>query len=207
MTRAREDITVYASVTEQSEVSDIFLSYKHYTTGRATFVLGYPGLPNDEHVFSIGEALLHQSPDKGIFELRSLIVASNLVKFLITEISPRLGLIGGLTSESDLNTAFSEDELAKVRDSLDGAILAITESDSLSAEQLKLIGKSIDELKDSSRRLGRKDWILVVAGTVAGTIAGLELTADQAKMILRALSSSLSWVFENARLLGHVVGT
>lgn len=206
MSREREDITVSLGSTEQSEISDIFLTYRNHTLGAASFVVGYPGLPNDEHNFRVGDALLHQSPDKGIFEVRALVVASNLVRFRITEISPRLGLVGGLTSESDVNNPFSEDELAKIGQSLEEATQQITAAGLLSTDQLRLVAKTIDDLKESSQRLGRKDWILVVAGAVAGSIADLGLDVAQAKGILRALSSSLSWVFENARLLGHVVG-
>ena len=206
MSRAKEDITIDVGRTEQSDISDIFRAYRSHTGGKASFVVGYPGLPNEEHSFRVGDALLHQSPDKGIFEVRALLVASNLATFRITEISPRLGFVGGLTAESDVNSPFSDDELVKIGLSLDGAVQAIAESAVLSSDQLRLIAKSIEDLKEASQRVGRKDWTLLVAGAVASSIANLGLNAGQAKSILRALSSSLSWVFENARILGHTIG-
>ena len=207
MARLSEDIPVQIGRTEQSEISDIFLAFKSYHSGRATIVVGYPGLPNDEKIFAVGDALLHQSPDKGIFEIRALVVASNLTSFRITQISPRRGFIGALTSESDINTRFSDDEVQKISISLDEALIAIEKSESFSSEQVSLLSKSLDELKKSSQRLGRKDWLLVVAGTIAAEISDLAISSEQTKTILRELSLSLSWVFENAKLLGQVVGT
>src|SRR5712692_1993410 len=81
-------------------------------------VVGRPGLPNIEKSLTTGGAVLFETPDAGLFEVRLLAGYATQAEFLISQISPRQGIAGGLVDQDASNSPFTPSELARIADSL-----------------------------------------------------------------------------------------
>ena len=101
-----------------------------------------------------------------------------------------------------MNPPFQKDEIAEIRRSVDAMYLAMSKRPDVSREQLDLIQRSLTEIADASQRLGRKDWIMFVAGTLSNICVGAAFAPEAAKALFKFANQSLGWVFQNAlRLL------
>jgi hypothetical protein len=65
----------------------------------------------------------------------------------------------------------------------------------LSAEQMRRVEDRLDEAEDASRRLGRKDWILLFSGAVFSLILADIVTPDVAQHILIITTHGLGHLF------------
>src|ERR1700751_1596838 len=143
---------------------------------------------------SLGDAVLYETLDDGIVEIRAIALNQIRASFLITQVAPRLGLAGGLIDEDPSNLSFSEADRVRISDSIQRVKEALTKSETFKSEQLELIDRKLDEIKSASERLGRKDWINYVAGTVTTLCMSAAFAPEQAKAIFKSLEAAFSWL-------------
>ena len=164
-------------------------------------VVGYPGLPKLERDMNLGDALLYETPSDGVLEVRVTATDSNAVEFLVTQVSPRLGLIAGIIDEDPSNTPFSDAELKRIAESLASVMEQVKISESYPPEHLDLISRKLEEIQSASERLGRKDWINYVAGTITSTCIAAGFAPEVTKNIFKTIGVALSWLFNNAPVM------
>jgi hypothetical protein len=72
--------------------------------------------------------------------------------------------------EPDDNSVFTEVEQAEVSRQIPKIRKSLSENFELSEEQSRRIAERLDEAEEASRRVGRKDWILLFSGAVFSLI-------------------------------------
>jgi hypothetical protein len=103
-----------------------------------------------------------------------------------------LGPGGGRDLE---NTPFTDTERQRIGTSLDALRAEIVKTQRLSAEQAKALGAAVADLKAASERLGRKDWLLFMYGTIMSVAVSAAFAPEQARCLWQVASHALAWVF------------
>ena len=148
------------------DCSSVILSVRTTFGNHCEVVVGYPGLQNVVKDMHVGDAVLYETPSDGILEVRVLAMSMSDVKLIVSQISPRFGILGGFVDEDSNNSPFSPKELAQIASSITDIKKKLSQRDDIKKEQLELISKKLDEIQTASSRLGRKDWINYVTGTL-----------------------------------------
>ena len=164
-------------------------------------VIGYPGLPNVKDVLKLGDAVLYETTEDGILEVRATALAADRAEFLVSQVSPRIGLAAGLLSDDPSNLPFSGPELARVAESVSDAKARLANSGEFAREQLALIGRKLDEIESASARLGRKDWLNYVAGSLTALCISAAFAPEVTRTIFSTVNSAFAWFFTNAPVL------
>ncbi len=196
-----ETIKVAENNSVRLDTSGLILTVRHAYGNHSEIVVGYPGLPNETRSLETGDALLFETPDAGIFEVRVFSQSVSGVTFLITHISPRPGIAGAFVTSDPSNTPFTPEELNKISVSLRQVTSMLESKAEMLPEQIALIQKKLGEIESASQRLGRKDWINYVAGAITSTCASAAFAPEVTKNIFVSLNSAFSWLFSNALLL------
>jgi hypothetical protein len=177
-------------------------TYRNLKPDTVDLVIGAPGLPNVKKELQLGDAVLYQTPDFGVVEVR-IVEIGVPIKLLITEVSPRRGFTAAYDSEELENAAFGSDEATKIAQGLANVAARMTNRQDMTPQQLAMLRAKLEEIADASSRLGRKDWIMFAAGTLTNVVVGAAFSPEAAKALFAALNAELSWVFQNAlRLAG-----
>jgi hypothetical protein len=165
------------------KLGGLIISAVRTMSGRAEVVVGRPGLPNIQKALTTGGAVLFETPDAGLFEVRLLAAYATQAEFLITQISPRQGIAGGLVEQDVSNAPFTPSELARIAESLRQIGGSLTARSDVTAEQMDLVLRKLDEMREASERLGRKDWM----SYVLGTLTSLAISGTFDREVARAL--------------------
>jgi hypothetical protein len=81
---------------------------------------------------------------------------------------------GGTTGRPENNSRFNIEEQAQVAEQLDEIRELLVQTYQLDGEQLKAIEAGLGDLRESSTRMGRREWLIMVVGTIATwALAGL----------------------------------
>lgn len=99
------------------------------------------------------------------------------------------------------NTHFSTEERARIAESLREFENEIERRDILTPNQIKLLHEQVDYLIESSKRLGRKDWLNATIGAFLGYTLQVALTSDAATQIMRLGWVAIKWVAYHPPLL------
>lgn len=194
---------VYGS---SKNISDTNLIVSYRRRGKGTpkeIVVGYPGLPNVIKEVDIGDAVLFESPSHGIIEVRVLSVnySGNKMEVLVSQISPRLGILGGPVSNDPNNSLFTRDEIAQIAESISNTKSTLAQRPDITPEQVELIARKLDEIQIASERLGRKDWINYVAGTLTSMCISAAFSPEVTKAIFQTVNSAFAWLFSSGLIL------
>lgn len=192
-----EAVEVEENASVHMKAYGLVLTVRNALGRESDVMVGYPGLPNAKSRMHTGDALLYETVG-GIFEVRVLTQNGSRVSFMVTHISPRPGIAGAFVTTDPNNAPFSDQELVRVADSIDQAKLALSANVDMRAEQIALIHTKLDEIKDASTRLGRKDWISYVAGAITSTCVSAAFAPEAAKNVYAAVSGAFAWLFGNA---------
>ena len=109
-------------------------------------------------------------------------------------------LAKGVTEYKD-NRLFTSNEYEKIRMSLNELKEYLITTQNLSSNELKFLETRISYLEESSKRLGRKDWVSILIGVLANIIIGLALAPDIAKELFRLTSEAFNWLLINSFIL------
>jgi len=180
--------------------TNLILSVQHSFGNESDIVIGYPGQQNEKHRAFTGDTFLYETPNR-TYDIRVLTQDNFKVKFLVTEISPKLSILGTLVPRDIDNAAFTADELSQIALSIAQTKSALKLDTSVLPAQLALISKKLDDIQSASVRLGRKDWINYVNGTLFSMFAAAAFPADLTNNILKTLDSQFNWLFNGAILL------
>lgn len=190
------------------KIADTGLIVSHRWRGKQKprtreIVVGYPGLPNVTKEVDIGDAVLFELPDQGIVEVRVLSVGSfsGKIEVLVSQVSPRLGILGGPVNSDPNNSAFTRDEIVRISDGVSRTKLALAQRNDIAPEQLELITRKLDEIQVASERLGRKDWINYVAGTLTSLCMSAAFSPEVTKAIFQTVNAAFAWLFASGLLL------
>ncbi len=178
--------------------SNLILSVRQVYSTSCIIVVGHPGLPNISQTLELGDAVLIETINDGILEVRLTAIGGNHGEFLITQLSPRHRLVAGFVDDDTDNSPFSESELARISESIAELKEKLKASSLYAPEQLDLISRKLDEIQSASHRLGRKDWLHYVAGKLTSTCISASFSLDVTKNLFRLIGAALSWLLNNA---------
>lgn len=164
-------------------------------------VIGYPGLPNVKENLSLGDAVLYETTEDGIIEVRATKLNVSAAQFLVSQVSPRLGLGAALTTDDPSNLLFTEAERTRIEQSIETVKSDIAASNRHSKEQLELIYRKLDEIYAASGRMGRKDWLNYVAGSLTSLSISAAFSPDATKSLFQTVNTAFTWLFTNAPVL------
>jgi hypothetical protein len=85
------------------------------------------------------------------------------------------------SSETLDNRPFAPDELQLINTKLDDIKSYVLKGQTFDAEQGEFVEREFDYLKESSTRMGRKDWLNIFVGGLVGTIFTLGLDPEKAR--------------------------
>jgi hypothetical protein len=191
----QERIVVKERDSTESDLGSLIVSGLETYSDRVSFVVGRPGLPNIQSTLRVGGAVFFETPDEGIFEVRVLSTKPDSATLLISHVSPRPGIAGGLVNQDPDNSPFMPDELSRIAADLEQVRLAISGRSDVTPEQLEYISRKLDEMRSASERLGRKDWMNLAVGTLTSVIVTTALDPTVARALIAAAGTALSWLF------------
>lgn len=199
---AQESLIVTERSSTLGQLGGLVLSARSTNSIMVELVVGRPGMPNVEQELRVGDAILFETPDTGVLEVRVLATMPSQAKLLVSQVSPRPGITGGFVDEDTNNSPFMPSELAQVRDSLESIKFAMGQRPDVAPEQLALISRKLDEIQAASERLGRKDWINSVIGILTNLTVAAAFNSDIRTALFRAAGKALSWLLNDGlRLL------
>jgi hypothetical protein len=73
-------------------------------------------------------------------------------------------VLASAQGEDASNAPFSSDEQAEISNRLDAVKQLVREQFELTDDELAAVDQKLDELKEASKRLGRKDWATIIIG-------------------------------------------
>lgn len=191
-------IAIRENSSEKVDFSRLIVSVRQTFGSRCEIVVGYPGLPNVVQEMRTGDALLFETPTDGVLEVRAMAMNSIQVELLVSQVSPRLGIVGGFVDDDPNNSPFTPAELNRITESIKDLKIGLGRRSEIAPEQLGLITRKLDEIQAASQRLGRKDWINHVAGTLTAMCVSAAFAPEVSKTIFRSVGSAFAWLFTNA---------
>ncbi len=194
-------ITIEGQSSERLDFSNLILSVRETHSTRCVVVIGCPGLPNVIEDMRVGDAVLFETHNEGIFEIRVLSMDVHDVQLLISHISPRLGIVGGFIDDDPNNTPFTSIELDKIAESIKRIRADVDKIQDVTPEQINIISRKLSDIQDSSQRFGRKDWINYVVGTLTNLCVAAAFAPETSKALFKAVNSAFRWLFDNALIL------
>jgi len=106
----------------------------------------------------------------------------------------------GQSAELD-NKPFSRDEKKAISTKLDELKKILLESQNVDRQRAELVEQQLRYLKEASNRVGRKDWIILVLGTLIPL--GMNVLTDDQKrtQLLKTASDAFRWIWASSHLL------
>lgn len=201
----QETLSVLIWQSGRAKQFGVVISLRRSSTEDCDAVIGYPGIPNIVQTMQTGDAVLIETPQSGIVEVRAVAVHPSRVEFLLTQVSPLSGFAGGAFEGDPNNSSFSEAELHRIAESISSVKADLSRQGKLLPEQLGLVTRKLDEIQDAAARLGRKDWITYVAGALTSTCISAAFAPEITKSVFLAVNAAFTWLFASGVLLLHGV--
>jgi hypothetical protein len=150
-----------------------------------------------------GDAVLLETPSDGLLEVRLIehSYQGDSIDLLISQVSPRSGLLAGAAEIDPENTSFGEEELRRIAVSIESIKKHTAAMPDLNPEQVQLLARKLDEIQAASTRMGRKDWINYVAGSVTSVCISAAFAPDLTRKVFSAVNAAFSWFFASGVLL------
>jgi hypothetical protein len=114
------------------------------------------------------------------------------------------GIPGQVTPES-ANTPFTPDEQKAIAEQLKAIAESVKQTYDLTAEQTAVLNEKFEEAAKASERVSRKDWGLLVGGTVFSLILADVITPGVAGHILMMIEHGIGHLFAGATPAKHVL--
>jgi hypothetical protein len=114
---------------------------------------------------------------------------------LWTEVRRGRELISEIEQIDSDNTSFTQDEQRQISAQLQEIKNQIREQFELTNEQIEQIDARLDEAEDASKRIGRKDWLLLFGGTILNLIVTDTITPGVSGRIFTMVVQGISHLF------------
>ncbi len=192
--------TVSVSDNNSAEVdfADLIVTVRQATGRRCEVLVGYPGLPSVVRDMFTGDAVLFETPNDGVLEVRVMSQNITGAEFLVSQVSPRPGFAGGLVSDDPNNSPFSSNELEQIAESIKKLKVELDQPELFLPEQLDLVTRKLDEIQAASQRLGRKDWINYVAGALTSMCVSAAFTPEARNALFKSVNAAFEWLLSTA---------
>ena len=197
----QETVQLFPNRSVNTTLGKLFLSTPAVGTIDFQLVVGRIGFPSVNQQMRVGGALLYETPDDGLIEVRVTQIAPESVAsrisaatLLVTQLSPRGGITGGFSNEDATNAPFEPQELRRLKASLQKVRDAAAEREDLTPQQIDYVSRKLNEMAEAAERLGRKDWINLAVGTLTNVVVSAALNPEVAKFIFQAVGNALSWL-------------
>ena len=143
-------ITVEDNSSEQADLAELIVTVRKATGKKSEVLVGYPGLESIAREMYTGDAILFETPNDGVLEVRIMSQDHYSAKFLISQVSPRPGFTGGLISDDPNNHPFTPKELEKIAESIVQLQTELTQQKLFMPEQLDLVIRKLDDIQAAS---------------------------------------------------------
>lgn len=101
------------------------------------------------------------------------------------------------------NTPFTAAEQARIAEALRAVHDEIRLQGELNVEQLKHLEGTVANAIEASARLGRKDWLLLLYGSIVNLGLQAAFAPTQAQHLWQVATHALAWIVTNTPLLGR----
>ncbi|MDO9633393.1 MAG: hypothetical protein Q7I92_15965, partial [Humidesulfovibrio sp.] len=101
----------------------------------------------------------------------------------------------GFVTEDQTNAPFTSTELEQISESIEEAKKQVHLISGISNEQAELILNKLDEMKNASNRLGRKDWANFVGGLLTNVAVAAAFTPAITKELFSIVNNAFTWFF------------
>jgi hypothetical protein len=118
---------------------------------------------------------------------------------LWAELQREREILTGVRYEAVENTPFTPDEQAEIAQQLRAIKEDLKKKYSLSSEQMSRVEARLDEAEAASRRIGRKDWLLLFAGVIFTLIATGLLPPESVHHVFMMIFHDLDHLFGSGR--------
>lgn len=199
----REQLIVLARKTGLAKQSNLVLTLRNIDPIKCTIVVGCPGVPNVIQVMQTGDAVLIETPIDGLLEVRLIEhnYAKDTVQFLLSQVSPRSGLLAGAAEIDPENTQFSAEELSRISATVQSIKESLAAVPELEPAHVRLLSQKLDEIREASNRMARKDWINYVAGSLTSVCISAAFAPDLTRKVFSTINLAFSWFFASGVLL------
>ena len=196
----QEQLTAYSFSSAVSNSGMIIITHRGYTKdGLVRLTVGSPGLPNVKQDLDLGDAIVFQTANDGMYEVRLTGSGEEgQAYFLCSKIAPAFGLSAGFDAEDSSNSPLSVEEIERVRLSFADAKSEIQSHAEIAPEQFQILDRKLEEILLASSRMGRKDWLMYAAGALTSLCISAAFSPEASKAVFVQISESLSWLFSNA---------
>lgn len=120
---------------------------------------------------------------------------------LWTALAQSADVIADVTSPLISRDLFTTDEQSHIRVVLNDVAAYIRSSHDVTQQRLASIESQLEYLADSASRSSRRDWGLMLLGTVVNIVTSAALPPDRAQAILQLIGAGLRWLFQGSPLL------
>jgi hypothetical protein len=186
-----------------ADTTGLIVTVRSITPEDVEVAVGFPGIPNVLGTMRPGDAVLLETPSRGLLEARLLSFSyqNDVAEILITEVSPRIGLVAGAAEVDPANAPFTESELEQVSQSVKDARERVANIRGLQPEQIQLIQRKLDEIGSAASRMGRKDWVNYAAGSLTSLCITAAFAPEVTRGIFSAVNAAFVWLFTSGILL------
>jgi hypothetical protein len=195
-----ETLSVSERHSKYAQQGNLILSVIYVSGRTVKFVVGRVGSLNVERELTVGGAVLFETPDDGLFEVRVLNFAGHLdtAEFLISRLVPGQGYSDGVPNEDLTNTPFRPDEVTQIRRSLKAVKQVMQDRGDLTTEQLDYLARKLDDIGDAANRVCRKDWINLAMGALANLVVAAGFGTSSARLLFESARHALGWLVGEA---------
>ena len=198
-----QTLTIPSGSSKIAHNHGLVITVKDWDSASAKIVYGAPGAINASKRFELGDAELYETPANGIVEVRLMSIKGGQVELLLTKVSPRLGFATAIDATDEQNKPFTAEEVLRIQADLDKIKISLSAGGNFSPEQQQFLSSKFSEIAAASERMGRKDWIMYVSGTLTSVITSAAFDPAAARALVSAFNTNLDWVFQNVlRLIG-----
>jgi hypothetical protein len=99
------------------------------------------------------------------------------------------------------NRTFSREEFNRIQSSVESLRTTFSSALGDASDNLAQVMATLDYMKESASRLGKKDWINAFIGSVFGVLLGAGLPPEVLHALLQRVADSFSWLLVTAPLL------
>ena len=190
----QERLTISDRTSLQSDQTGLIISAVNTSSLNAEIVVGRPGLHNLEATLALGGVALFETPE-GIFDVRVLATSAYRVELLVTKISPRPGIAAGYVDQDPENIPFLPEERDRISASINEIRNSMLGRGDIKSEQMDYLSERLEEMRQASERLGRKDWINYAIGTLTSIVITAAFDRSAATALLHVAGDALMWLF------------